>query len=92
MPGFCSGCRQGNHRMPPSLPGRDSLERTPPWQSLAILKLLGKVTACDIVVDARLGIVIMRPSWNQRGPGAGACPAACRARIRSRRQERLDLD
>jgi hypothetical protein len=39
-------------------------------QSLAIFKQLGRVTVRDIVVDERLGIVIMRLSWNQRGPGS----------------------
>jgi hypothetical protein len=39
-------------------------------QSLAIFKRLGKVTVRDIVVDERMGIVLMRLSWNQRGPGS----------------------
>jgi hypothetical protein len=39
-------------------------------QSLAIFKQLGRVTVRDIVVDDRTGIVIMRLSWNQRGPGS----------------------
>ena len=39
-------------------------------QSLAIFKRLGKVTVRDIVVDERMGIVMMRLSWNQRGPGS----------------------
>ena len=39
-------------------------------QSLAIFKTLGRVTVRDIVVDERMGIVIMRLSWNQRGPGS----------------------
>jgi hypothetical protein len=39
-------------------------------QSLAIFKTLGRVTVRDIVVDERAGIVIMRLSWNQRGPGS----------------------
>lgn len=39
-------------------------------QSLAIFKQLGRVTVRDIVVDDRMGIVIMRLSWNQRGPGS----------------------
>ena len=39
-------------------------------QSLAIFKQLGRVTVRDIVVDERAGIVIMRLSWNQRGPGS----------------------
>ncbi len=36
-------------------------------QSLAIFKQLGRVTIRDIVVDERMGIVIMRLHWNQRG-------------------------
>ncbi len=39
-------------------------------QSLAIFERLGKVTVRDIVVDERTGIVIMRLSWNVRGPGS----------------------
>lgn len=39
-------------------------------QSLAIFERLGKVTVRDIVVDERMGIVMMRLSWNQRGPGS----------------------
>jgi len=39
-------------------------------QSLAIFEQLGRVTVRDIVVDERAGIVIMRLSWNQRGPGS----------------------
>lgn len=39
-------------------------------QSLSIFERLGKVTVRDIVVDERMGIVIMRLSWNQRGPGS----------------------
>jgi hypothetical protein len=39
-------------------------------QSLAIFKTLGRVTVRDIVVDERLGIVMMRLSWNVRGPGS----------------------
>lgn len=39
-------------------------------QSLAIFERLGKVTVRDVVVDERMGIVIMRLSWNQRGPGS----------------------
>ena len=39
-------------------------------QSLAIFKQLGRVTVRDIVVDERMGIVIMRLSWNERGPGS----------------------
>lgn len=36
-------------------------------QSLAIFKTLGRVTVRDIVVDERMGIVIMRLSWNASG-------------------------
>ena len=39
-------------------------------QSLKIFETLGRVTVRDIVVDERAGIVIMRLSWNQRGPGS----------------------
>ena len=39
-------------------------------QSLQIFERLGTVTVRDIVVDERMGIVIMRLSWNQRGPGS----------------------
>ena len=39
-------------------------------QSLAIFERLGRVTVRDIVVDERTGIVIMRLSWNVRGPGS----------------------
>jgi len=39
-------------------------------QSLAIFERLGRVTVRDIVVDERTGIVMMRLSWNQRGPGS----------------------
>jgi len=47
-------------------PGCDKIGQ----QSLAIFKRLGKVTVRDVVVDERMGIVIMRLSWNQRGPGS----------------------
>jgi len=47
-------------------PGCDKIGQ----QSLAIFERLGKVTVRDIVVDERMGIVIMRLSWNQRGPGS----------------------
>ncbi|WP_305097070.1 hypothetical protein [Croceibacterium aestuarii] len=36
-------------------------------QSLAIFKQLGRVTVREIVVDERMGIVLMRLHWNQRG-------------------------
>jgi hypothetical protein len=36
-------------------------------QSLAIFKQLGRVTVRDVVVDERMGIVMMRLSWNVRG-------------------------
>ena len=39
-------------------------------QSLAIFERLGRVTVRDILVDERMGIVIMRLSWNERGPGS----------------------
>jgi hypothetical protein len=39
-------------------------------QSLAIFERLGRVTVRDIVVDERMGIVMMRLSWNQSGPGS----------------------
>jgi hypothetical protein len=39
-------------------------------QSLAIFERLGRVTVRDIVVDERAGILIMRLSWNVRGPGS----------------------
>jgi hypothetical protein len=39
-------------------------------QSLQIFERLGRVTVRDIVVDERLGIVIMRLSWNVSGPGS----------------------
>lgn len=47
-------------------PGCDNIGE----QSLAIFQRLGKVTVRDVVVDERMGIVIMRLSWNQRGPGS----------------------
>jgi hypothetical protein len=39
-------------------------------QSLQIFERLGKVTVRDYVIDERLGIVMLRLSWNQRGPGS----------------------
>jgi hypothetical protein len=39
-------------------------------QSLAIFRTLGRVTVRDVVVDERMGIVMMRLSWNARGPGS----------------------
>jgi hypothetical protein len=39
-------------------------------QSLKIFETLGRVKVRDIIVDERAGIVIMRLSWNQRGPGS----------------------
>ena len=39
-------------------------------QSLQIFERLGRVTVRDIVVDERMGIVIMRLSWNVSGPGS----------------------
>jgi hypothetical protein len=41
-------------------------------QSLAIFRTLGRVTVRDIVVDERMGIVMMRLSWIVRGPGSVA--------------------
>ncbi len=39
-------------------------------QSLAIFERLGRVTVREILVDERMGIVMMRLSWNVRGPGS----------------------
>jgi len=39
-------------------------------QSLAVFERLGRVTVRDVVIDERAGIVMMRLSWNQRGPGS----------------------
>jgi hypothetical protein len=39
-------------------------------QPLAVFERLGRVTVRDIMVDERMGIVIMRLSWNQSGPGS----------------------
>jgi hypothetical protein len=39
-------------------------------QSLAIFKRLGRVTLRDIYVDERMGIALLRLSWNVRGPGS----------------------
>lgn len=39
-------------------------------QSLKVFETLGRVTVRDIVVDERMGIVLMRLSWNARGPGS----------------------
>jgi hypothetical protein len=39
-------------------------------QSLAIFKRLGHVTVRSIFVDERMGIVLLRLSWNVRGPGS----------------------
>ena len=47
-------------------PGCDSIG----GQSLKIFERLGRVTVRDIVVDERMGIVIMRLSWNVSGPGS----------------------
>ena len=45
-------------------------------QSLAVFNQLGRVTIRDIVVDERMGIVIMRLSWNQSGaPGSNRLTA-----------------
>ncbi len=47
-------------------PGCDNIGE----QSLAIFERLGRVTVRDVWVDERMGIVLMRLSWNQRGPGS----------------------
>ena len=39
-------------------------------QSLAIFKRLGHVTVRSIFVDERMGIALLRLSWNVRGPGS----------------------
>ncbi|MEO6387121.1 MAG: hypothetical protein ABIT16_01690 [Croceibacterium sp.] len=39
-------------------------------QSLEIFERLGRVTVRDVVVDERMGIVMMRLSWNVSGPGS----------------------
>jgi hypothetical protein len=39
-------------------------------QSLEIFKRLGHVTVRSIFVDERMGIVLLRMSWNVRGPGS----------------------
>jgi hypothetical protein len=39
-------------------------------QSLAIFERLGRVTVRDVVVDERMGVVIMRLAWNVSGPGS----------------------
>ncbi|MGH8258342.1 MAG: hypothetical protein ACREUG_01475, partial [Steroidobacteraceae bacterium] len=39
-------------------------------QSLRIFKRLGHVTVRSIYVDERMGIVVLRMSWNVRGPGS----------------------
>jgi hypothetical protein len=39
-------------------------------QPLTIFERLGRVTVRDAVVDERTGIVILRLSWNVRGPGS----------------------
>jgi hypothetical protein len=44
-------------------------------QSLAIFERLGRVTVRQIVVDERLGIVMMRLSWNVSGPGSARLTA-----------------
>jgi hypothetical protein len=44
-------------------------------QSLAIFERLGRVTVRDLVVDERMGIVMMRLSWNVSGPGSNRLTA-----------------
>ena len=39
-------------------------------QSLKVFETLGRVTVRDILVDERMGIVLMRLSWNFSGPGS----------------------
>jgi hypothetical protein len=39
-------------------------------QSLEIFKRLGHVTVRSVFVDERMGIVLLRLSWNVRGPGS----------------------
>lgn len=39
-------------------------------QSLAVFNRLGRVTLRDVYVDERMGIVMMRLSWNRSGPGS----------------------
>jgi hypothetical protein len=39
-------------------------------QSLEIFKRLGHVTVRSVYVDERMGIVVLRLSWNVRGPGS----------------------
>ncbi len=48
------------------VPGCDDIGN----QSLTIFERLGRVTVRDIVVDERMGMVMMRLSWNQSGPGS----------------------
>jgi hypothetical protein len=49
------------------VPGCDDIGN----QSLKVFETLGKVTVRDILVDERMGIVIMRLSWNASGaPGS----------------------
>jgi len=52
-------------------PGCDSIGN----QSLAIFERLGRVTVRDIVVDERMGIVMLRLSWNVSGPGSARLTA-----------------
>ncbi len=44
-------------------------------QSLAIFERLGRVTVRDVVVDERMGVVMMRLSWNVSGPGSNRLTA-----------------
>jgi hypothetical protein len=39
-------------------------------QPLTVFERLGKVTIRDVLVDERMGIVLMRLSWNASGPGS----------------------
>lgn len=45
------------------IPGCNDIGR----QSLAIFEQLGRVTVREVVIDERMGIVMMRLSWNVRG-------------------------
>ena len=44
-------------------------------QSLAIFERLGRVTVREVVVDERMGIVMMRLAWNVSGPGSARLTA-----------------
>ena len=44
-------------------------------QSLAIFERLGRVTVREVVVDERMGIVMLRLAWNVSGPGSARLTA-----------------